>query len=465
VNELAELVSGARAARGETPTITDGAVALDDRALLASAALASKEILRLADRASCLVAVTLPLGADPIVLLTAAILGGFSVCFLDPAAPEIRRHSILNHVRPDVIVDSAGMRKTESVANPQLEGRPPGYVAMSSGSMGGGPKGVLSPWTSVAAFVPHGAVALELDSSAAFAEASHLSFDMAMTNILLALGSGARIHMSSSLSDRLRPLRFVGRVGATHIRVAPRFVDLALAERRGPSPSPLRVWGSGGDRLYASQVRRIFELGISTVVNTYGTSESVGFASTARFAAQGELSTLHGSVTIGNGAVGPWRAELHDIDEQSMIAVRTPYLPGGYFFGESSDDYPSWKSTDVIVTGDIGELDGANLFCLGRSGRRIKRSGTFIDLDEIDSAVRSQSNVSSFTVLTADGELVSLVEAADDRLSEILSILPTTLRPDMVPNRLLSVRQLPRLDNGKVDQGGARDLADQYRKP
>ena len=122
---------------------------------------------------------------------------------------------------------------------------------------------------------------LELDEGAAWAEVSHLSYDLAMTNLLIALATGCSIHVSSSLGDRLRPLGFTEKVGATHLRVAPRFIDLAANERPGAAARSLRVWGSGGDRLSAAAARQVFDLGVPTVVNTYGTSETVGFASAA----------------------------------------------------------------------------------------------------------------------------------------------------------------------------------------
>jgi acyl-coenzyme A synthetase/AMP-(fatty) acid ligase len=226
---------------------------------------------------------------------------------------------------------------------------------------------------------------------------------MAMTNLLLVLASGARLRLSSALGDRLRPLRHLDRSGATHVRVAPRFIDLAAAERRDAPVGTLRVWASGGDRLYASQVEALFALGVPNVVNTYGTSESLGFASAAVFRAGAEVPAVNGAATIGCGRVGPWRVEIAVVEGAEMLAVRTPYLPGPYLFGEASGGFPSWVAEDVVLTGDTGTADRSMLFCTGRAGRQVKRHGRFVDLDHVDTALRAHHRVASFTTVSATG--------------------------------------------------------------
>ena len=329
---------------------------------------------------------------------------------------------------------------------------------MSSGSTGGRPKGVLAGWDGVARFVEAGAAALDLDHTGVWAEATHLSYDMSMTNILTSLAAGARIALGST-SDNLRPLRFAARTGATHLRVAPRTVDLAVAERRAAHPD-LRVWGSGGDRLMTRHLTALRDLGIPTVVNTYGTSETIGFASAARINPADPPDDHLGAVTIGPGQVGDWSLDLHDIDDLPMVRIHSPVIPGGYAFGGPSEGgYPVWVSPGTVVSGDVGAAGGGGYFCLGRAGRKVKRNGLFVDLDQIDQDIVDRFDVPSHTVALVDGTLITLVEA-DASTSRVLQVsLPSFLPPDRVPARLVHVASIPRLANGKVDQRAARDLA------
>ena len=463
MSALAERIRGSRTARSAVTGsgVSDGKATLDDAALLTAAEDAAADVKRVAGLVSPMVAVVLPLSTDAVVMLLAAILGEYSVCFVDPSGPSERRAQILTQARPDIVVDTNGIRRPAAdQAGAPVSARDrsePGYVAMSSGSLGGEPKAVLSPWRSIDSFAPSGAAALDLDADSIWAELSHPAYDMAMTNLLVAVASGAGLRVSAALGDRVRPLRFMERVEATHLRVAPRFIDLAVAERREP-PASLRVWGSGGDRLYVSHVERVFSLGVPSVVNTYGTSESMGFASSARLERGMDVHALNGTVTIGTGGVGPWRTVVAAVGDHPMLAIQTPHLPAGYLFG-TGGEYPRWHTPDTLLTGDAGAQVGGDLFCLGRSGRRVKRHGRFVDLDEVDAVLRSHRDVASYTVVTTEGELLCLVETGDDEARALHRGLPAVLRPEILPDRLVPVRQIPRLGNGKIDQARAGALA------
>ncbi|MDH2414834.1 AMP-binding protein [Nocardioides sp. CER19] len=456
MNALADRIRSVRARALSEATVVDRRATLTDAELLRSAEDLVRTIRAETDRARPVVAAVLPLATDALVLLTAAVLGDLTLCCVDPAAPEERRAAVLDALGPDVVVDGSGLRRSTGVDRDDL---PSGYVAMSSGSTGGGPKGVLSSWSNIAQFVPHGAEALDLDEGSVWAEVSHLSYDLAMTNLLVALAAGSSLRLSSALGDRLRPLAFTEKAGATHLRLAPRFIELAVNERPGPGPRSLRVWGSGGDRLSEAGARQVFGLGVSLLVNTYGTSETIGFASAGRMTPDDELPSLHGTVTIGRGTVGPWHTGLHRRGDQDMLAIESPHLPGGYLFGSPSGDYPRWEGAGQVLTGDTGGRVGDDLFCLGRAGRRVKRSASFVDLDELDASVRERLGVSTYTTATASGELVSLVEGPEAQLEELRRRLGGVLRPDSVPQALVAVAQLPRLGNGKLDHGEAQRLA------
>jgi acyl-coenzyme A synthetase/AMP-(fatty) acid ligase len=464
MNELAAGIFAIRSTRTSTVALSDPKTALTNRELIDTTDCVIDTVLSEASHRSPMVAVTLPLSVDAIVMLLAAIRGDYSVCFLDPDAPAEKRHSITAAVRPGVVVDSAGVRTNDAApAASPTRTHPAGYVAMSSGSTGGAPKGVLSPWSTIAAFAPFGQEAFGLDRAASWAEISHPAYDMAMTNVLVALWSGATIHVSPALSDRLRPLRFVERVQATHLRLAPRFIDLAAAERQPHGATSLRVWGSGGDRLFAAQAKQVFGFGVPVVVNTYGTSETTGFASAARLAADEPLSTVHGSVTVGRGDVGAWRARVVPRGPDAMLAITTPYRPCGYLFGQSNGEFPRWEDPNTVLTGDLGAESAGDLFCLGRLGRRVKRNATFVDLDEVDATIWGASGVVSFTVATADGSLSTLVEVRSGDVGHLHQSLPAVLSPDVVPERLVPVPQLPRLGNGKVDHAAAHSVAESGR--
>lgn len=453
MNGLGDMILAARAAAGRDAGVADAKALLSDRELVAVAREIGASVKRESGTERPVVAVCLPLSADAVAQLVAAILGDYVVCFLDPSAPAERREAILEALAPHALVDGAGIRRRDGARTDDVAEAGAGYLAMSSGSTGGAPKAVLSTWAALAAFAGPGAASLELDATACWGEISHPAYDMAMTNLLLALSSGSAVRVSGSLGDRLRPLRFADRARATHVRLAPRFADLAGAEQR--HDHALRVWGSGGDRFQVAHLAQLFAAGIPLVVNTYGTSETTGFASTATLTSADGLADVHGSVPIGRGVVGEWRTDL--TGEAQMLRIRSPHLPRGYLFGDAGE-YPRWESADAVLTGDVGARVGDDLYCLGRAGRRVKRNGSFVDLDEIDAVLRDAKDIVSFTVLTRSGELISIVEQPETQLSGVRRDLAGLLRPEVLPDELVPVRQLPRLDNGKIDHVAALAL-------
>lgn len=461
MNAFADVVLTARADSPHGLAVADTRGALTHADLVAAARAEAATVRRVATRRSPLVAMCLPLSTDSVVSLLAAIVGDYSICFLDPTVAADRREAVLTALGPDMTIDARGVRLSAEHAVGAGSIVEPGYVARSSGSTGGGPKGVLASWSSVAAFAPLGAEALELDREATWAEFSHPAYDMAMTNLLVALASGAPIHLSGALGDQLRPLRFIDRVAATHVRLAPRFIELAAAERRPPGRLPLRVWGSGGDRLHAAHADQAFAFGVPTVINTYGTSETVGFASAARLVASVAVPSVRGCAPIGRGRVGEWTTRLVESETGRMLSIRSPHLPTGYLFGATAD-YPRWEHSDTVLTGDIGAQVEGNLFCLGRAGRRVKRKGSFVELDEIDLVLRRARSVASFTVATLAGGLLSMVEGEEGQIAGLRRELASSLRPEFVPDEVIAVARLPRLANGKIDQSAASALAESF---
>lgn len=458
MNPFAELLTSA-AAGAPRSVVSDRRVAITLSDAMRRADDLAARTLRTSPRSDPVVTVVLPSTVDAVVQLLAAVLGDYTVCFVDPSSAPARRDAIVAAVDPDVLVDASGTSLRQRLRG---ESWGAGYVAMSSGSTGGAPKAVLTSWTSLADFAPHGAAALMLDAASRWAEPTHPAYDMAMTNWAVTLAAGASLHVTGALADRLRPLGLAARVGATHVRLAPRYIDLAAGEHASGTAATLRVWGSGGDRLSPGDAHRLFELGVPTLINTYGSSETAGFASAARLGVD-DLDAVHGTVTVGSGLLGPWRVELATGQAagqtMEMLAVRTPHLARGYLFGGEGQDYPRWES-DRVVTGDMGAWVGGRLFCFGRAGRLVKRSASFVNLDEVDLAILDARGLATYTVVTRGGALVTLVEGMLHDAATIRSLLGRVVPPDVVPDVLVPVPRLPRLENGKADQAAALTIAE-----
>ena len=102
--------------------------------------------------------------------------------------------------------------------------------------------------------------------------------------------------------------------------------------------------------------------------------------------------------------------------------------------------------------------DGRLLF-LGRIDEQIKLRGFRIEPGEIEAILLEHPKVEAAAVVARDkAQLVAFVEttaAVEDQREELTKRLPEFL----VPNRIVTLAELPRLANGKVDRGRLRKMA------
>ncbi len=94
MNALADRLLSRRASLGAGATINDPATQLGTDELLTAASEHARLVERVGRKSSPVVAVTLPLSTDALVMLVAAITADHTICFLDPSAPEDRLRAI-----------------------------------------------------------------------------------------------------------------------------------------------------------------------------------------------------------------------------------------------------------------------------------------------------------------------------------------------------------------------------------
>ena len=92
--------------------------------------------------------------------------------------------------------------------------------------------------------------------------------------------------------------------------------------------------------------------------------------------------------------------------------------------------------------------------------RLVKRSASFVNLDDVDVLLRDLRGLASYTVATREGSLVTLVEGSGNALAGVRDDLATLVAPAVLPDAIVPVSSLPRLGNGKADQAGALLLAE-----
>jgi amino acid adenylation domain-containing protein/non-ribosomal peptide synthase protein (TIGR01720 family) len=372
-----------------------------------------------------------------------------------PVASQLGARHILD-VGEKVALETGAMAGTRSP-----EGR--AYVIYTSGSTGV-PKGVEVEHRSFINMITAQIDAFGIESSDAVLQFASCAFDASLSEIFMALLSGACLVCPSEerLKDPAELLRIVRVHGITVATLPPPYIRALGFE----ALRSLRTLITAGEEA-EPDAGSVGAMGC-WYFNAYGPTEFSVCATLGRVPA----GIAAGRVPIGRpiantetlvltpGAPGAPGAEgLQPIGVAGEICLAGAGLARGYvgrpdLTAASFVAHPFRRGERMYRTGDLGRWreDGTVEF-LGRLDHQVKIRGYRIEPGEIESAIRAQQGVSDAVVLPREGALVAYVEssepAIEDRLRDALS---RTLPEYMVPERWIALAEFPRLASGKVNR-------------
>lgn len=376
------------------------------------------------------------------------------------------------------------------------------YIYFTSGSTGE-PKGAVNTHSGLTNHLYAKIEDLSLTATDRVAQNAPASFDISLWQMLAALYVGGVVVVMDD--DQVKdPVVFIATVSSkslTILEVVPSLMmALMIAWESVDRPrNPLRWLMLGGESLKPSLVRRwLSAFPTVPVMNAYGPTEAADDVCHHVVRTVEELRDDAVVVPVGRplpnthiavlieGPDGWFPAAENQVGEifASGIGVGTGYVSDAELTRASFFEPPNaqWKWR-LYRTGDLGYIDEDGVVtCLGRTDRQVKIRGVRIELDEIESVISSIPGVSQVAAISHRGtstsrsvrrELVSEPSSpVSERqrlicfvvssthggvpLSEISSRLPSS----HVPDEIVSVGEIPRSRNGKVDYNA---LADNYR--
>jgi len=359
------------------------------------------------------------------------------------------------------------------------------YIIYTSGSTGR-PKGVMIEQRSLVQFVHSAARLYDITPSDRVLQFSAATFDVSVLEIFTTLAAGARLCMVRAETARhaAELAAAMRRERVTVTDIAPAMMALLPAE----DFPDLRTVLVGGEAFPASLVNH-WNLAGRRFLNVYGPTETT-IAVTAHVAAP---EPHEDRLPIGRPMANHqlWLVDpagnLVPVGIPGEICVSGVGLARGYVglpgltaerFIPSAFGSPGDR---LYRTGDLGQWTSeGEIRFLGRVDQQVKLRGLRIELEEIETVLRSHPQVAQAVVAVehaspAGPRLIAYVvptAGPPPSAAELRQHLGRDLPDYMVPTRYLGLGTLPLTTNGKVDRhalkaqaGGSELLGEAYVDP
>ena len=236
----------------------------------------------------------------------------------------------------------------------------------------------------------------------------------------------------------------------------------------------LKYCVSSGEAL-PTQLWQEFEAALpqARLLNLYGSSEVAADASYYQ-GKQGEERRGQASMPIGKAITN---LRLYLLDESGQVVpagvVAELHIGGaglarGYMRDAVQtaakfvpDELSGEKGARLYQSGDMGRQDGEGVIeYVGRKDRQVKVRGIRIELEEIETALRSHEDISETAVVArdnAEGDLRIVAYIVPEReqapgIRELRSYLLKKLPEYMVPSAFVSIQHMPKTASGKLDR-------------
>ncbi len=419
---------------------------------------------------------------DFVVALLAVLKAGAAFLPIDPAYPEERLKLILQdsqaclilaQAKPELpflqshsrVMTLANIDWTKKTRRLNLKTTPShlAYVIYTSGSAGQ-PKGVLVTHKGIQNLVRAQTSTFGVTKESRVYQFASLSFDAAISEIFMALGSGASLYLKSKAERTPGPALWSALTAwqITHLTLPPSLLA-ALDLEELPQLQTLIVAGEAASlsllQRWGGEGRKVF--------NAYGPTETTVCASMIN------CSHFTSEPSIGRAITNKEMYLLDPNLEPVVPGVAGEIYIGGVGLARGYLNQPSLTAAAFIPhpfakesgarlyrTGDIGVYDQeGNIRFVGRQDNRVKYHGHRIELGEIEVALTKHKAVDSAVVLLREDvpgrqRLVAYALVQTEKVSskDLLEHLSKILPAYMVPNTVVLVEQWSLTSNGKIDR-------------
>ncbi len=348
------------------------------------------------------------------------------------------------------------------------------YIIFTSGTTGV-PKGVMISAGAARHYIGLISERLSLQAGDRSLDTCELSFDFSVHNIFSTWHAGAALHILPATLV-MNAVKYVRQAELTVWNSVPSLAGM-LRQIKALTPgslATLRLTVFGGEQLPASTVTAWQSAAPnSQVINLYGPTEATVFCLGQSIDTPLPLTPGRDIIAIGTPLPG---SEAGIIDgngqfladgEQGELVIAGVQLAEGYLGAPelTSRRFPILEGKRWYRTGDLAMRDDQGGYhCLGRIDNQVKVLGYRVELEEIDSHLRTISGVDlvGSVAWPMAGDMargiVSFVNAPSIDAERLIDALKTRIPPYMLPSRVIALNDMPLNASGKVDRRALRQL-------
>ena len=360
----------------------------------------------------------------------------------------------------------------------EITGSNGAYIMFTSGSTGF-PKGAVITHANLINFIQWGKYTYNISVDDICTNANPIYFDNSVFDFYVTVFSGAQlVPLTNDITKD--PFQLVKAVAASRctswFSVPSLLVYLMTTKALSANSLPaIKRFIFGGEGFPKPQLKKLYNMYTpqANLYNVYGPTECTCICS-SHLICEKDFEDMNSFATLGYLAPN-FDYVLINADESGKfgeLCLKGPNVGAGYYNDHDRTNNSFIQSPDnnkykeiVYRTGDIVQVDDeGKLYFRGRVDNQIKHMGYRIELEEIESMLNTLDYVNESAVIyerinESLGQIIAFAALNMEKEDkEVLADLKKLVPEYMVPKKLITLKNLPKNQNGKTDKIALRDL-------